>query len=78
MHTSNFYVTIFIENIALKKADKGTTTNIMNKEDKLSAHDTKCFIILLERPFKMIKNGIYFTVIALSVAKLFKILTYAN
>ena len=38
----------------------------------------KCFIILLERAFKMMINGIYFIVIALLVAELFKILIYAN
>ena len=36
------------------------------------------FIILFDRAFKMMKNGVYFIVIALSVAELFKILTYAN
>ena len=36
------------------------------------------FIILFERAFKMIKNGIYFIVIALVVAELFKILLYAK
>ena len=36
------------------------------------------FIILFERAFKMIKNGVYFIVIALLVAELFKILIYAN
>ena len=36
------------------------------------------FISLFERAFKMMKNGVYFIVIALSVAELFKILIYAN
>ena len=36
------------------------------------------FIILFERPYKMMKNGVYFIVIALLVAKLFKILSFAN
>ena len=36
------------------------------------------FIILFEQAFKMIKNGVYFIVIALLVAELFKILIYAN
>ena len=36
------------------------------------------FIILLERAFKMMKNGVYFIVIALLAAELFKILIYAN
>ena len=38
----------------------------------------KFFIILFERAFKMMKNGVYFTLIALLVAELFKILIYAN
>ena len=33
---------------------------------------------LFERTFKMMKNGIYFTEIALLVAELFKTLIYAN
>ena len=37
----------------------------------------KFLIILFERAFKM-KNGVYFIVIALLVAELFKILIYAN
>ena len=36
------------------------------------------FIILFERAFKMMKNGVYFIVIALLVAECFKILIYAN
>ena len=36
------------------------------------------FITLFERAFKMTKNGVYFIVIALLVAELFKILIYAN
>ena len=36
------------------------------------------FIRLFERAFKMMKNGVYFIVIALLVAELFKILIYAN
>ena len=35
-------------------------------------------IILFERAFKMMKNGIYFIGIALLLAELFKILIYAN
>ena len=41
-------------------------------------YEKKFFIILFERAFKMIKNGVYFIVIALLVAELFKILIYAN
>ena len=36
------------------------------------------FISLFERAFKMMKNGVYFIVIALLVAELFEILIYAN
>ena len=36
------------------------------------------FIHILEGAFKMMKNGIYFIVIAFLVAELFKILIYAN
>ena len=36
------------------------------------------FISLFERAFKMMKNGVYFIVIAPLVAELFKILIYAN
>ena len=43
-----------------------------------SVHDTKRFISLLRRDFKMMKNGVYFTVIAFLVAELFNILVYAN
>ena len=35
-----------------------------------SARDTKFFISLLERAFKMMKNGIYFILIGLLVAEL--------
>ena len=43
-----------------------------------SGKDTEFFIILFERAFKMMKIGVYFIVIALLVAELFKILIYAN
>ena len=33
---------------------------------------------LFERAFKMMKNGVYFIVIALLVVELFEILIYAN
>ena len=36
------------------------------------------FISLFERAFKVTKNGIYFFVIALLVAELFKVLIYTN
>ena len=36
------------------------------------------FISSFERSFKIMKNGVYFIVIALLVAELFKILIYAN
>ena len=38
-----------------------------------SVYDTKSFISLLGRAFKMMKNGIYFIAIAFLVAELFKI-----
>jgi len=38
----------------------------------------KFFTSLFEIAFKVIKNGIYFIVIAFFVAKLFKVLVYAN
>ena len=37
---------------------------------KLSAYDTKFFISLFERAFKMMKNGVYFIVIAFLFAEL--------
>ena len=36
------------------------------------------FINVFERAFKMMKNGVYFIVIALLVAELFKVLVCAN
>ena len=39
----------------------------------VKAYDTKFFISFLERAFKMMKNGIYFIVIAFLFAELFKI-----
>ena len=36
------------------------------------------FINLLERAFRAMKNGVYFIVIAVLVAELFKIMVYAN
>ena len=39
---------------------------------------TKFFISLFEKAFKIMKNGIYFIVIALLVAEFCKILIYAN
>ena len=53
--------------------DFGTTASHM----ELPGH-TKFFIILFERAFKMMKNGVCFIVIALLVGELFKILIYAN
>ena len=45
----------------------------------LKVHMTQNFYIcLFERAFKMMKNGVYFIVIALLVAELFKSLIYAN
>ena len=48
-----------------------------NLNDK-SAYGTNSFISLFGRALKMIKNGVYFIVIALLVAELFKIFIYAN
>ena len=45
---------------------------------KLSVYETNFFIIVFERAFKMTKSDVYFIVIALLVAELFKILIYAN
>ena len=50
----------------------------MENKTAQSAYDTKFFISLFERAFKMMKNGVYFIMIALLVAELFKILVYAN
>ena len=36
------------------------------------------FISLFERAFKMMKNGVYFSMITLLVAELFTIMVYAN
>ena len=47
-------------------------------EEEVSAYETKFFISLFERAFKVMKNGVYFIVIALLVAELLKILVYAN
>ena len=38
----------------------------------------KWIIGLIERAFKMMKNGVYFIVIVLLIAELFKVLIYAN
>ena len=51
----------------------------MAELQSLKVHMTRNFFIsLFERAFKMMKNGVYFIVIALLVAELFKILIYAN
>ena len=50
----------------------------VNINISLNACDTKFFISLFERAFKMMKNGVYFIRIALLVAELLKILIYAN
>ena len=39
---------------------------------------TKCLMSLLGRAFKVTKNGVYFILIAILTAGLFKILIYAN
>ena len=40
----------------------------------LSVYDTKCFINLLGKASKMMKNAVYFVVGAFLIAKLFKTL----
>ena len=45
---------------------------------RLNVPRHEIFIILFERAAKMMKNGVYFIVIALLIAELFKILIYAN
>ena len=51
---------------------------ILTKEN-FKVHMTRnIFISLFKRAFKMMKNGVYFIVMALLVAELFKILVYAN
>ena len=44
----------------------------------LGAYEATFFSSFFERTFKMMKNGVYFIVIALLVAELLKILIYAN
>ena len=46
--------------------------------NSLSVYDANFFINLLGRAFREMKNGVYFIVIAVLVAKLFKIIVYAN
>ena len=41
-------------------------------------HPNSGFLFLFERAFQVMKNGVYFIVIALFIAELFKILIYAN
>ena len=61
--------------------DKKETRDV---EDTSNTQTTlKCiwheiFISLFERLFKMMKNGVYFIVIAFLFAELFKILVYTN
>ena len=43
-----------------------------------SVYDTKFFTSLFKRAFKVMKNGIYFIVIAFFVAELSKFLVYVN
>ena len=43
-----------------------------------SVYETKFFMTLFERAFKITKNEVYFIVIALLVAELYKILLYPN
>ena len=48
-----------------------------NKLNDCFVFQSEFFISLIERAFKMMKNGVYFNVIALLLAELFKILIYA-
>ena len=41
-------------------------------------YEAKFFIILSKKAFKIIKSGVYFIVIPLLVAELFKIVIYAH
>ena len=59
-------------------AESLSTTSDSYDNESLSVYDTEIFISLLERAFKMIKNGVYFIVIALLIVELFEILIYAN
>ena len=45
---------------------------------KSTFEENLSFVILFERALKMVKNSVYFIVIGLLVAELFKILIYAN
>ena len=44
----------------------------------ISAYEAKFFVSLFERAFKIIRDGVYFIMIALLIAELFKIVMYAN
>ena len=52
---------------------------MMNKITNIKVYMTQIFFIsIFKRSFKMTKNGIYFLVIELLIAELFKILIDAN
>jgi len=44
----------------------------------LKVRRVRNFFLIFERAVKMMKNGVYFIVIALSLSDLFEILIYAN
>ena len=44
----------------------------------LKVYGMSFLLSLFERAFKMMKNGVYFIVVTLFVAELFKIMIYAN
>ena len=52
--------------------------NIVYSSQTYGAYDTKRFICLFKRAVKMIEKGVYFIVIVLLIAELFKVLIYAN
>ena len=58
--------------------DRTNSISTSRVKEAAKAYDTKFFMSLFERAFKMMKNGVCFIRIALLVAELFKILIYAN
>ena len=63
-----------MEEVILKSCDCG-----QQKSRKVKVYMTrKIFVNLLGRAFRAMKNGVYFIVIAVLVAELFKIMDYAN
>ena len=74
-------LSLFLHNLHGHLSDGMThrDLNPSNIKGDLKVYVTQNFFIsLVERTCKMMKNGIYFIVMALLVAELFKILLYAN